>query len=102
MVFMMLNNLSRRYFSHHIIIFYYTINIDIISSFIVFINLYLGSITSLNKKNYFFLKKKNKKTSPMLGNRIKMYKIKISCFLFLRSKNFFNIMFFVSKIKKLF
>ena len=49
----MLNNWSRTYSSHYIIKFvsfisiYYTINLDIVSSYMVFSYLYLGSINLL-------------------------------------------------------
>ena len=49
----MLKNLNRRYSCHHIIKFigfisiYYVINLDIVSSFMIFSNLYFGSINLL-------------------------------------------------------
>ena len=59
MIIYMLKNLSQRYFSYYIIKFisfiliYYDINLNIVSSFMVFSNLYIRyidlPITSLNK-----------------------------------------------------
>ena len=53
MIVNMLKNWSRRYSSHYIIKFvnfmsiYYVINLDIVSSYMIFIYLYLGSIDLL-------------------------------------------------------
>ena len=54
MIVNMLKNLNRRYSNHYIIKFIdlisiHAINMNIVSSFIVFSNLYIGSIHSLNQ-----------------------------------------------------
>ena len=75
-----LKNLSYRYYSHYIIKFigfmliYYTINLNIVSSFMVLSNLYLGMLIycMFESMSYFSFQKK-KKLKTQVNNIFSSY-----------------------------